>query len=277
MDRVRNAIDRLGLSGREVCVHASMRSFGERIVGGAQAILEAFLDSDCTVMAPAFSDDAYLVRPIRKYMPPRNSCGEDYAYFLQREYRPHAPFDVSSKEIDVDEMGVFAQTVLEHPRSARGYHPLNSFAAVGRRAEWLVEAQTPRDVYAPLKRLCEADGCVLLMGVDLTGATIIHHAEQLAGRTPFVRWALDAKGNEMPVLAGSCSDGFGIFSKMLAPYARTAEVGQSRWVCYNARDIVRVCREAILVNPMITHCGDPECARCRDAVLGGPDISEIFP
>ena len=173
-------------------------------------------------------------------------------------------------------MGIFARAVLNHPQSVRGNHPLNSFTAVGPNARQLVERQSAKDVYAPLWDLVEADGLVLMMGTDLTSATIIHFAEQMAGRNPFIRWALGPAGEVIPVAAGSCSDGFGNFAELLESEMKATEVGNSRWLCCTAKAIVMICCEAIHMNPMITHCGDPECGRCNDAVKGGPDWNGIF-
>lgn len=275
-EEIHNAIDTLQLNQKKICIHASMKSFGESIEGfcGIDTLIKAFMERKCTIMVPTFSD-RYEVKPVEPFMPERNGAG-DYSFFLNREYEETEPFERSSKEMTVEDMGIFAKRVLDWDGSVRGNHPLNSFTALGEYAEQLVAGQNKRDVYAPLEALCEMDGYVLLMGVDLTSATIIHYAEQLAGRTPFVRWAKDVHGNVMPCSAGGCSEGFGHFEEMLAGYARKAYVGESLWTCYRARDLVEVCRKAIREEPMITHCGDQGCDRCRDAVLGGPCVDRIF-
>ena len=268
------AISEFNLEKAEICIHSSLKSFGCHLEGGTDTIIRAFLKKGCTIMVPTFSD-LYEVCPVEKYMPPQNGAG-DYSYFLNRQYLDAPPFDVSSKEISTEDMGVFARDVLLHENSVRGDHPLNSFTALGRYAQRLVGGQTPKDVYAPLRQLCADDGYVLLMGVDLTSATILHYAEQLAGRNPFIRWALDHSGEVIPVSVGSCSEGFNCFEGVLAGYAKTVMVGKSRWICCKAREIVEVCKDYILKHPNATHCGDPSCDRCNDAVKGGPDLTGIF-
>src|SRR5207249_4990643 len=67
-------IRELELSGRPVCVHASLRSFGH-VAGGADAVIEAFLSEACTVLVPAFSL-TFLVPPPAGMRPRRN--GFDY-------------------------------------------------------------------------------------------------------------------------------------------------------------------------------------------------------
>lgn len=271
LDKAAQVIEAWGIGRAEICIHASMRSFGCRIEGGADALIDLFLQKGCTVMAPTFSDQ-YEACPVQPYMPPRNGAG-DYSWFLSRQYEDYPPFDSASKEISVEDMGVFSQRVLLRAGSVRGNHPLNSFTALGGRAGRLVSGQTPLDVYAPFRQLYEDGGYLLLMGAGLTSATVIHYAEQLAGRTPFIRWARGQSGLVMPISVGGCSEGFGHFGSKLEQYARKAIVGQSRWACWRARDIVDVCQAAILQNPSITHCQNLQCSRCSDAVKGGPDFS----
>ncbi|RIK36138.1 MAG: hypothetical protein DCC57_22735, partial [Chloroflexi bacterium] len=66
----------------------------------------------------------------------------------------------------------------------------------------------------------EAGGFVLLMGVALETMTLLHLAEQVAGRVPFRRWANDRQGRPQQVEAGGCSDGFGRLAPLLEPWRR---------------------------------------------------------
>lgn len=268
---IQNIIHALGLEGAEICIHASMRSFGDEIEGGIRGLAEAF--RDCTLLVPTFSDQ-FEARPVKEYMPERNGAG-DYTVFLNGSYGDEI-FSTASKAITVEEMGAFPRHILTCPGSLRGNHPLNSFTALGKHGARLVQGQTPWDVYVPLRKLCEDDGYVLLIGVDLTSATILHYAEQLAGRNPFIRWAKGPDGSTIPVSAGGCSEGFMNLYDRLRPYERTAMVGKSLWRCYRAQDMVNVCKQAILDDPSITHCSDPQCGRCNDAVLGGPILASGF-
>ena len=269
------AIQSLGLQEKDICIHTSLRAFGDRIEGGADGMIDGFLAQGCTVLVPTFSYN-FQARPEPPYMPPRNSDTEDYAYFMSQEYGNIGVYDVTSKDIDLEEMGHFPKCVLERDGSIRGNHPINSFTALGKHAARLVEPQNFRDVYAPLRQLYEDDGCVLLMGVDLENATAIHYAEQVAGRVPFVRWAKDKAGNTIPVSAGSCSEGFGNFRKALEPYRKAVTLGKAVISCYSVRQLVDICVEEMQKNPRITHCGDPSCGRCNDAVLGGPILPPDF-
>ena len=215
---INHAILQLKLNGKPVCIHSSMRSFGCRVDG----LLESFLNAGCTVLVPTFSD-MYEAPPVPEYMPEQNGAG-DYSYFFDKEYVDEGVYCPDSNLLSVEDMGRFPQMVLEHIGRIRGDNALNSFAAVGPLAHSLVSGQTNDDVYAPLRKLYELDGYVLLMGTDLTTATAVHYAEQLAGRAPFVRWAKGEKGM-IPVRAGGCSEGFEKLFPMLEPYEQRILVG----------------------------------------------------
>lgn len=271
--QILNAIDRLGLENQSVCIHTSMRSFADQLESGAEGLLQSFLKKGCTVMVPAFSD-MYEANPVAPYMPEQNGAG-DYSYFLNQQYQDKI-YDTASRKVTVEEMGIFPKVVLQTTGCVRGGNPLNSFAAVGEQAARLVKTQTARDVYAPIQQLYEDDGWVLLMGVGLDSATAIHYAEQIAGRKPFIRWAKNSRGKTVPVSAGGCSDGFPRMDALLRPLEKTVQVGESLWRCFRVRQLVDQCVKIIREQPQLTHCGDPDCGRCNDALLGGPILPEDF-
>jgi aminoglycoside 3-N-acetyltransferase len=261
---LRRAIRNLGLSGLPVCAHSSLSSFGH-LDGGADDVIDAFLDEGCTLLVPAFSS-AFLVAPPEGMRPARN--GWDY-----EGPRPQGDdsriYARETTEISPG-LGIVPRTLVRRPRRERGYHPLNSFAAVGPDAAELVGSQRPLDVYAPLRLLSDRGGFVLLVGVGLTRMTLLHLAEAQAGRELFRRWARGPNGEVIDAQTGSCSNGFDALEPVLRPLARETYVGESRWRAYPVRETLRTAAEAILADPQITHCGDAACLRCRDAVAGGP-------
>lgn len=261
---ISDAILRMDLVGKPVCVHSSLRSFGCKV----ENLLESFLKAGCTVMVPTFSD-MYEAPPVPEYMPDQNGAG-DYSYFYEKEYEDAGVYTPDSNLLSVEDMGKFPRMILENPDRLRGDNALNSFAAVGPLAEELVSGQTDEDVYAPLRKLYELDGFVLLMGTDLTTATAIHYAEQVAGRMPFVRWAKGENDTTIPVRAGGCSDGFEKLAQILKPFENRTVVVSSLWRCYPVRDLVDVCVDAFRKDPYVAHCGDLQCCRCNDAAKGGP-------
>ena len=267
----------LGLSGRPLCIHASLRSFGW-VAGGAPTVIAGLLEAGCTLLVPTFSWDTFAVAPFPRQCLAQNGTSPDYYETSQqalpgaaRIYTPDAP------DIDRADMGAISAAVLAMPGRVRGNHPLCSFAAVGPLANELVAAQQPLQVFAPLRALAEAGGSVVLMGVELTELTLIHLAEQLAGRNLFRRWANGSDGQPMAVEVGGCSDGFGKFAPILAPVMRSTLVGQSEWRVYPALETLERAAQAIRNHPMMTHCGRADCNRCHDAVLGGPILISTAP
>lgn len=260
---VRGALRSLGLGGRAVCLHSSLRSFG-RVEGGARAVVEAFLAEGCTLLVPTFSS-AFGVDPPAHLRFERN--GWDYERAPTREGCPAYSPDTAAVDRD---MGAIPAEVLSRPGRARGAHPLDSFAAVGPQASALVSGQSPSDVYAPLAALAGAGGFVLLAGVGLERMTLLHLAEKAAGRALFRRWAKDTAGRTQAVEVGGCSEGFGRLAPSLRAVERTAAVGRSTWRVFPAAESLALASEAIRRDPRITHCLRAACERCDDAVAGGP-------
>lgn len=270
--QISRSIYALGLQNKPICVHASLRSFGW-VEGGPQTVIGGLLAAGCTVLMPTFSD-IYAVAPLPTMHRPRN--GSDYDWVMQQTWpgvnRIYTP---ASNEIEVAEMGTIPCALLHKSGRQRGNHPLCSFAAVGPQASQLVATQTPFTVNAPLATLAELGGSVLLMGVGLESMTLLHWAEQQAGRTMFRRWANDSNGQPMEVEMGGCSDGFTIFSPLLAQFEQQILVGESLWRCFVAAETTVAAADLIYHDPAMTHCGRLTCERCRDAVLGGPIIDNI--
>lgn len=262
---LQNAIETLGLSRAPLCVHSSMRSFGQ-LLGGPAALVDTFLAEGCTLLVPSFSWAAFAIPPPASMRPLRN--GIDYSRpFGARSGLRFAP---SCADIDLDEMGAMPAHIVQRDDRVRGNHPLMSFAAIGPLASELVAGQAPGDAYAPLRALAARSGRILLIGVGLDRATVLHLAEHEAGRIQFVRWALNDRGDPMSVETGGCSEGFGAFEPVLASLSRETLVGTSRWRAFDAAAALEGATRAILAEPAITHCGNAACQRCNDAIAGGP-------
>jgi aminoglycoside N3'-acetyltransferase len=260
------ATQALGLAGQPLCVHASLRSFGW-VEGGAQAVVDGLLDAGCTVLVPAFSDE-FGVPPLPTMH--RQQNGSDEAWVMSKAWPGVGKiYTPESNAIEIAEMGAIPAAVLQMPGRSRGDHPLCSFAAVGPHAQALIAPQRPLAVNAPLAALAAMNGSIVLMGVGLESMTLLHLAEQQAGRNLFRRWANNRQGETMEVETGGCSDGFGQLEPILAPLMTKKQVGHSQWRVFPAKATLAAATEAIRREPGITHCGRSPC-RCDDAVLGGP-------
>lgn len=265
LDDIRNGILAAGASDQPVCIHASLSSFG-RVEGGADAVVDAFLREGCTLMVPTFSY-RFLVGAPPEDRPARNGM----RYEHEERHRSDLIFTPDSNELSQRDMGAVPAAVLARPQRVRGNHPTSSFAAVGPLAERIMSTQAPVRVFAPLEELAALRGRVILMGVGLTRMTLLHVAENHAGRRYFRRWALGPDGQVMTCQVGSCSEGFETFAPVLTPIERRLNVGPSPWRAFPAADVLRLCTEAVRATPGITHCDNPRCVRCEDAMAGGPD------
>jgi aminoglycoside N3'-acetyltransferase len=263
-DDIQRAVQQLGLSGRAVCVHSSLRSFG-RVNGGADAVVDAFLAEGSTLIVPSFTW-ALSVPPPPHLRYRRN--GWNYERDIALTTGIGRIFTPATLEIE-KEMGAVAAAVVARPGRARGNHPLCSFSAIGPLAERIVENQLPDDVFAPLQALAESGGYVVLMGLDLRRLTLIHLAEKLSGRTLLRRWANDATGRILAMEVGGHSRGFETLRPYL-PCLKTCQVGASRWTFAPAQSVLDQAVEALRRDPALTHCEYPDCQPCNDIAAGGP-------
>lgn len=237
------AIDDLHLPDRPLMLHASLRSLGTAIDGGADTLLDALLKRECTVLVPAFTEPQFGLPAPADMRPARN--GLDYAAQPSGTVLPETPpYDVDCGLIN-PHLGVLPAMLIGRAGAVRGRHPLNSFAAVGPQAAELIDAQSPDDVYGPIRELADRDGAILLVGVSLNRMTALHVAEQRSGRRLFRRWARDQDGEVRMVEVGSCSEGFPRLEPVLSPLARTAIVGASRWRAYPAQQVLVAATAAI--------------------------------
>ena len=124
-------------------------------------------------------------------------------------------------------------------------------------------------MYAPLATLAGQGGLVALAGVGLTSMTLLHYAEQVAGRVMLRRWAR-AGGKVVMVAVGGCSDGFERFAGALAPIETAVTVGRSHWRVFPAAAVVDIAAAIIRQDPDSTRCARAYCEQCADKTLGGP-------
>jgi aminoglycoside 3-N-acetyltransferase len=266
---IRAAVRELDLRGAPLCVHSSLRSFGH-MRGGADAILRALLDEDCTVMVPTFTYMCETGRPADRVIE-RNADWPLDPLSLGGIPTFHPCSHILSRA----QMGAIPAAVLAHARHVRGNHPLNSFSAVGPLANELIAEQQPLDVYAPFRALIAHGGHVVMMGVGLTKMTLIHEAERRAGRTLFHAWAKGSDGSFIECEVGSCSGGFDNLIPSLAGVLCEYDVGESHWLVGEADKILAAAVDTIRSEPRITHCGSAHCTRCDSAVAGGPILKDV--
>ncbi len=253
-------------------VHASLSSFGY-VQGGADSVVDGLLAVGCTVIVTSFSTSLHQLSPdvVPKDLRPDRNAEEGTPKQAEAGIQGRV-FNVESTEMNASE-GVIAVAVTSRHGRIRGNHPLNSFAAIGPLAKDLIRRQTDEDVYAPLRAAADHRGLVVLMGTGLDKMTLLHAAEEDAGRAPFIRWAKRANGSLAAVRVGSCSDGFESLAPYLAPLERRTIVGLSTWQILPAKKVLNAAADVIRRIPDITRCVNPSCMRCQDAIAGGPVIA----
>jgi aminoglycoside N3'-acetyltransferase len=264
--QILEAVEQAGLANRVVCLHSSLKSFGQ-VNGGAVAVIDAFLEAGCTLIVPTFTY-ASQVPPPSGWSLEQN--GEIPNRFINREETE--AFDRNGNQI-VRDMGAIPARILLHPERVRGRHPTDSFTGLGPLAAGLIADQSPLNVYGPFKRIYAGPSARLVMaGVGLTAATAVHFAEEISGRRLFRRWGRLAGGMEIEVEEGGCSEGFENLTPAVASLEQRSVVGESPWRIYPFKEFIDALVPVLRANPSITHCSDPDCVRCNDAVKGGPLI-----
>ena len=150
---------RMGLKTNDhVLVHSSLGSFG-KVSGGADTVIDALLKvvgPDGTVIVPTFE------------------CSDKV-------------FDPKKSETS---LSIIPQVFWKRKQAVRSRHPLASVAAIGQKAEWLIEghenAKLAHGKNTPYTKLARIEGKVLLLGVDQDRSTFLHVAETLT-KQPYLK------------------------------------------------------------------------------------------
>ena len=248
---LKTGLAKLGLTKNLVIAHASLKAFGP-IDGGAEAMLNALLDSTRGVIMPTFTYKSMLNPEVG---PPQNGItygSESDLNKLAEAYHPDMPVDKL--------MGVLPEILRKYPKAKRSLHPIQSFAGI--RADGIIGSQRMYDPLAPIGSLADQDGWVLLLGVDHTVNTSIHYAEKLAGRLQFIRWALLLdRVVECPGFPGD-SDGFNVIAPALEKYTRRVEIGDALVQAVHLKSLIKVVMDQIKENPFALLCQRQDCERC---------------
>jgi aminoglycoside 3-N-acetyltransferase len=249
---LRTALFKLGLSHTPVIAHASLKAFGE-VVGGAETLLRAALDSVWSLVMPTFTYKTMITPEVG---PPNNGIVYGTDLDLNRMAEPFTPHLAADRQ-----MGLAAEALRNHPRARRTFHPIQSFAGV--RADRFLAAQSLQDPLGPIRALADADGWVLLLGVDHTANTSIHYAEKLAGRRQFTRWALlPDRIIECPGFPGD-SAGFDAIATDLVAETRQVKAGNAIVQAMSLRTLVRAVDACIKADPFALLCSRDDCPRCN--------------
>ncbi len=248
---LRAALFTLGLSHTPVIAHASLRAFGS-IDGGADTMVRAVLDSVGALIMPTFT---YKTMITPEAGPPDNGItygGDANLNKMAELFTPDMPAD--------KQMGIVPEILRHHPQARRTRHPIQSFAGIY--AGKFLAAQTLQNPLGPIGALADADGWVLLLGVDHTVNTSIHYAEKRAGRRQFVRWALlPDRIIECPGFPGD-SAGFDAIAPDLIHETRTVKIGSGIVQAVSLKSLFDAVIRRIKEDPLALLCQREDCERC---------------
>lgn len=254
---LKRALGGLGLAGKPVVVHASLKKFAA-IQGGPRTLIQALVASFNGVIMPTFTYKTMVTPGVG---PPNNGItyGTDKDLNKMAEpFRPDMPPDKM--------MGILPYHLLYEKGVTRASHPILSFA--GFRADDILLTQTLFDPLALIGALAERDGWVILINVDHTVNTSIHYGEKLAGRRQFVRWAsTPGRIVECPGYPGD-SSGFNAIEEHMLPHTRRVDLDGGAFIqAVPVKRLLEVTMELIKKDPLALLCQRTDCERC-EAVRG---------
>lgn len=250
---IERALGELGLDRTSrVLAHTSYKAIGG-VEGGPATVAFALADALDTLMMPVFASRRCAVWDTRgliehnAYPPVPDGWSIDQVMPFTKE----TPADAT--------MGVINETFRRECSVVRSGNPIMSFAAHGPDAAQLCGAGTDFDAVEPIRRLMEAGGHVLLLGVTHRKSTSLHLAEQLAGRKQFLRHAMTPTGVR-EAMSGGCGNGFDAIAPHVAHLERRTTLGAATLLALDLKAYVAI--ELIDDDPEALLCTGDACERC---------------
>ncbi len=168
---IKEGLYELGLRrGYDVGIHSSLSSFGY-VVGRADTVIEGLLETvgpEGTVVFPTYSTNRKKLE-LSQIDVEAGITGKEVSL-------PYNPEEVSCWT------GTIPDTFWRRKEAVRGPDPIGSLAAIGPKAKELSQSRTR--LFSGWDRLLEADGYMLLLGVNLSCCSSMHLAERYVDRLP---------------------------------------------------------------------------------------------
>lgn len=163
---IKIGLKQLGLrKGNAVGVHSSLSSFGY-VEGGADAVIDALLETvgeEGTIVMPTYSSNRKEIERTQREI----ELGVTWKY----EILPYNPQETPCWT------GRIPETLRKRKGAIRSLNPTHSLAAIGPKANELVQGWN---------KLLDADGHILLLGVDLGCCSAMHLAEERVQLPPHI-------------------------------------------------------------------------------------------
>lgn len=176
---LRADFERIGIrSGQTLLVHSAMGQIGGLICGGAEAIIQALMDTlgtDGTLIMPTHSAHR---RDPRTWHPP---LSEKEQAIIRAEMPAFNP-----QSSPTSEMGAIPETFRSWDGVLRSSHPLGSFSAWGQYKQLITARHDLEPMFgdtSPIGRLYELNTSILMLGVGYANCTSLHLAEYRADFT----------------------------------------------------------------------------------------------
>ena len=256
-NRFAKEFEQLEIISKVVCLHTSLRSFAVKV--SPSEIIDSILEMNNTLLVPTMSWSVYSApKPTWEISDELNAEQDGSIPNLV----PERGFDIRSNEVGVA-MGTLPRILLENYPRVRGNHPIASFSALGKLANFLVGSQSSQDPLHPLSKMVSTDSVVVLMGTNLTSATLLHLAESKAGLPGLKRWAKLSTGEIIKCDVTGCSRGFERLRDALQIIERSIEVSGSAWRIYPGAEMLDIATHYFLKNPLGGLCEDSTCMKCE--------------
>ncbi|WP_246943099.1 aminoglycoside N(3)-acetyltransferase [Bacillus pinisoli] len=170
---LREAFETLGITeGMVVIVHSSLSSLGW-VCGGPVTVIQALMEvvgKEGTIVMPTQTADN--TDPSGWQNPP---VPQEWWPIIREEMPAYDPLVTPTRG-----MGKIAEVFRTMPDVKRSLHPIYSFAAWGKHADYIVSEQPLESGFgpeSPLGKMYELDGSILLIGASHDSNTSLHLAE----------------------------------------------------------------------------------------------------
>ncbi len=229
----------------------SMRAIG-KVEGGADTLLQALIEAvgeEGTLVSDAFINV--------------------FALPLSNE---------DSKKIADDKTpsyaGVFANKMIQHPKSFRSKHPIQKFSAIGAKAEeYCTKHNDKTGGYALLDFMMDDDAKNLTIGGAVAGVGTTHVAIERLG---FVRQIINkgvnykADNGEIKFAKvdwnGGCGDGFRNFIPLYyekGGILNSGKIGNSETILTSMNKTIEIEMDKLKEDNSFFFCSNPACYSCR--------------
>jgi aminoglycoside 3-N-acetyltransferase len=251
-------LSRLGINpGDVVFFHSSLKSLGW-VEGGAEAVIDAFLD--------AVGPNGLVIVPTltATFTPECPSTGlKGYAF---------DPKETPSR------VGRITDTLWRRPTAFRSAHPTHSIAAIGPRAEELTQGHEKTTTFgldSPYRRYVDWEAKILFLGVDLICNTTLHAIEEWLD-LPYLQadqaLVKGSDGTPQVVTVSKCPMGDRDFSQPNSKVARLLKntglirrgrVAAAKAMWLPAQEMVAAVEAGLRAHPDLLLCDQPKCGFCN--------------